>query len=297
MRVLLTGGSGDLGQTLAPLLLAAGHVPVVLDIREPAHSGAAFRAGSILDREALPRLLRDTDCIVHIAGWHGIHEERGEKNAFDFFDLNVRGTFEIFEAATALGIDKIVHISTTSVHRPTTLYARSKILGERIVEDYGTRETMNAIILRPRGFIPHWNRTVYTKFSNWAQWFWRGAVHIDDVAAAVMQSIALLSREKIDRPPVLTLDSAYEYTFDDLANWDFQGPGTTFAKYYDAYRDVAIAHGLDPKIKPTRLDITETRRLLGYDPTYSLAQLLSELATYGDRGPPPPTPPARRSAS
>ena len=94
------------------------------------------------------------DCIVHIAAWHGIHEDRGEKNAYDFFDLNVRGTFEVFEAAASLGIDKIIYISTTSVRRPDTLYGRSKILAERIVEDYAQYRNINVITLRPRGFIP-----------------------------------------------------------------------------------------------------------------------------------------------
>ena len=39
----------------------------------------------------------------------------------------MRGTFEVFEAAVSLGIDKIVFISTTSVDKPDTLYGRSKI--------------------------------------------------------------------------------------------------------------------------------------------------------------------------
>jgi hypothetical protein len=39
-------------------------------------------------------------------------------------------------------------------------------------------------------------------------------------------------------------------------------------------------------LKPTKLDISETVRWLGYKPSYSLANLLSELAAYGDRGPP-----------
>jgi nucleoside-diphosphate-sugar epimerase len=40
--------------------------------------------------------------------WHGIHEDRGEKDAYDFVDLNVRGTFEVFEAAASAGIGKVV---------------------------------------------------------------------------------------------------------------------------------------------------------------------------------------------
>ena len=57
----------------------------------------------------------------------------------DFFDLNVRGAFEVFEAAASLGIDKIVYISTTSVYRPDSRYGSSKILAEAIAEDYRKR--------------------------------------------------------------------------------------------------------------------------------------------------------------
>jgi nucleoside-diphosphate-sugar epimerase len=286
MKILLTGGSGDLGQALVPRLLANGDTPVILDVRPPLDQGATFIDGSILDRSHLQEWFGGCDCIVHIAGWHGIHEERGEKNAYDFFDLNVRGTFEVFAAASALGIDRIIQISTTSVRRPDTLYGRSKILAERIACDYAAHGRMNVISLRPRGFIPYWNRDVYTKYSDWARWFWRGAVHIDDVAAAVMLGIDLLSRRKLDEHLVLTLDSAYEYTDADLDRWDADGPGSTFRKYYAQYYDLALSYGLDPAAKPSRLDISATADWLGYKPRYSLASLLAELAAYGDRGPP-----------
>ena len=288
MKVLLTGGSGDLGQTLVPRLLDRGDTPVILDVRAPRElkPGAVFIQGSVLDRSQLPEILRDCDCIVHIAAWHGIHEDRGQRNAYDFFDLNVRGTFEVFEAAASLGIDKIVYISTTSVYRPDTRYGSSKILAEAIAEDYRKHRDMNVITLRPRGFIPHWNRAVYASYSEWARWFWKGAVHIDDVAAAVILSLDLLSRQRIEQQLVLTLDGGYQYTDADLADWDAEGPGSTFGKHYPEYYDLAVSHGLDPALKPTRLDISETVRWLGYRPTFSLASLLSELATYGDSGPP-----------
>jgi nucleoside-diphosphate-sugar epimerase len=161
MKVLLTGGAGDLGQTLVPRLRAAGDLPVVLDVRAPAPD-TPFIRGSVLDRAHLPDWLNGIDAIVHIAAWHGIHESRGEKDAYDFFDLNVRGTFEVFEAASRAGVRNVVHISTTSLRRPDTLYARSKIIAERIAADYAAHNGMNVITLRPRGFIPHWIRTVYT---------------------------------------------------------------------------------------------------------------------------------------
>ena len=111
-------------------------------------------------------------------------------------------------------------------------------------------------------------------------------MHIDDVAAAVILSLDLLSRQQLDRQLVLTLDSAYEYTDVDLDHWDSEGPGSTFRKYYPQYYDLALSYGLDPALKPNKLDISETVRCLGYKPAYSLASLLSELAAFGDSGPP-----------
>jgi nucleoside-diphosphate-sugar epimerase len=288
MKVLLTGGSGNLGRTLIPKLLDRGDTPVILDVRAPPplNEGALFIEGSILNRSKLIEISRGCDCIVHIAAWHGIHEDRGEKDAYDFFDLNVRGTFEVFEAAASAGIGKVILISTTSVHRPNTRYGASKILAELIAEDYRKNRLMNVVTLRPRGFIPYWDRAVYVKYSDWARWFWKGAVHIDDVAAAVILSLDLLSRRQLDQQLVLPLDGAYEYTDADLDHWDAEGPGSTFRKYYPEYHDLALAHGLDPALKPTKLNISETVRWLRYKPAYSLANLLAELAAFGDSGPP-----------
>src|SRR6202022_1028467 len=130
MKVLLTGGSGNLGQTLVPRLLNKGDTPLILDLRTPPNlkKEAVFIQGSILDRPKLKEIFRGCDLIVHIAAWHGIHETRGEKNSYDFFDLNARGTFEVFAAAASLGLNNIIFISTTSVYRPDTRYGSSKIL-------------------------------------------------------------------------------------------------------------------------------------------------------------------------
>ena len=121
-----------------PKLLDKGDTPVILDVRAPPplNEGAVFIEGSVLDRLKLTEIFRGCDCIVHIAAWHGIHEDSGDKDAYDFFDLNVRGTFEVLEAAASAGIGKVIYISTTSVYRPDTRYGSSKILAEQIAEDY-----------------------------------------------------------------------------------------------------------------------------------------------------------------
>jgi nucleoside-diphosphate-sugar epimerase len=288
MRVFLTGGSGDLGQVLSRQLEARGDVPVRFDVRPPRSSRGLYVQGSILDRETLQQSLQGTDCVVHIAGWHGIHEATGAKTVYEFWDLNVTGTFYVFEAAVRAGVRQFVHISSTSVHHWAGVYGHTKVLGEEVARAYAQRHRMKVITLRPRAFIPPWNRGVYRSFVEWAKWFWRGAVHIEDVSQAVVRALDLLVRSPLAAPLVLTVDGAYDYTDDDLRNWDREGPGTTFRKYYAEYYEVAVRHGLDPGLKPEKLDISETRHWLGYEPHYSLKNVLVELARFGEAGPPAP---------
>jgi nucleoside-diphosphate-sugar epimerase len=265
-----------------------GDVPVRFDVRPSASSRGLYVKGSILDREALQQGLVGMDCVVHIAAWHGIHEATGAKDVYDFWDLNVTGTFYVFEAAVRAGVQRIVFISSTSARDWASVYGHTKVLGEEMARAYARRHAVNVITLRPRAFIPPWNRQVYRSFVEWARWFWRGAVHIDDVSQSVVQAIDLLARGPLATPLVLTVDGAYEYTDDDLRNWDREGTGTTFRKYYPEHYDLAVRHGLDPGRKPEKLDIAETRRWLGYDPRYSLKSLLLELERFGEAGPPAP---------
>jgi hypothetical protein len=104
-----------------------------------------------------------------------------------------------------------------------------------------------ALTLRPRGFIPHWDRNVYANYVEWARWFWKGAVHIDDVAAAVILSLDFISRQQIEQHLILTLDSAYEYTDDDLDNWDADGAGSTSGS---TIPNITISRSLTGSIRP-----------------------------------------------
>jgi nucleoside-diphosphate-sugar epimerase len=115
MRILLTGGSGDLGQVLSKELDIRGDIPVRLDVRVPMYNRGVSILGSILDRPLLKRSMEGMDCIVHIAAWHGIHDVTKVKDVYQFWDLNVTGTFYVFEAAVEAGVQRIVHISSESV--------------------------------------------------------------------------------------------------------------------------------------------------------------------------------------
>lgn len=86
-----------------------------------------------------------------------------------------------------------------------------------------------------------------------------------------------MATQKLSQHLILPVDDAYEYTDEDLLNWDKDGPGSTFKKYYADYYDTAIQCGIDPTVKPTKQDISETTKWLGYISHYSLKNLLQEL--------------------
>jgi len=199
--------------------------------------------------------------VVHMAAWHGIHETTGAKDVYAFWDLNVTGTMNVFEAAHRAGVTQLVYLSSTSVRNYASLYGQTKVLGEAIAQTYRTRHGMQVVILRPRGFIPHWNRATYASFVAWLQWFWRGAVHIEDVAHAVVRSLDFLATTVGAPPGALVVDGAYEYT---AADWPRGTP-----------RDRA------PPSKGTMQSIMTWRSAMACSPRRSLTSTISQRPTSG----------------
>lgn len=130
MRIVLTGGSGDLATVLTPGLEARGHTPVRLDIVPPRDRRGVYVAGSVLDRAGLACQLAETDCVVHIAAWHGVHETAEPplgKDVYAFWDLNVTGTFNVCEAAARASVAKLVYVSSTGVRNRHGVYGHTTL--------------------------------------------------------------------------------------------------------------------------------------------------------------------------
>ena len=281
MRILLTGGSGDLGGLLSEALAARGDEPAVIDLAPPRACVKTYFSDSILDRAAVGRSVEGMDCVIHIAAWHGIHESRRTRTVYDFHDLNVTGTFNVLEGAATAGVKRFLFISSTSTSDRYGVYGHSKILGEEMCRAYAHRHGMEVIILRPRAFIPSWNTAVYASFPEWAAWYARGAVHIDDVLRAVLCAVDLLKNGGIEPPaPTYTIDGARDFTKEDLDAWDAAGPGSTFRKYYPEHEDLLRKYGLDPARKPKVLNIPDAEKLPGYTPLYSLKNMIEELRRF-----------------
>ena len=72
--ILITGGAGTLGRTLAPLLIAGGSQVRLLDIvATQASSGAQAITGDLRDRKTVAGAMEGVDAVVHAAAWHGMH--------------------------------------------------------------------------------------------------------------------------------------------------------------------------------------------------------------------------------
>ncbi len=147
-RVLVTGGTGFIGQHLLSALAAAGRKLRVLDLRPPTSAlpYVEYIAGSVLDAEIVDDAIRDVDEVYHLAGLPGMWIP----HKVDFHAVNCHGTEIVISAARKRGIARFLHCSTESIlFRPTPLrdaagepsllppkempgpYTRSKMLAEQ----------------------------------------------------------------------------------------------------------------------------------------------------------------------
>ena len=147
--VLVTGGSGFIGQHLVATLVASGRQTRVLDLRPPgrAVANAQYVKGSVLDSALVDQALEGVDEVYHLAGLPGMWVARKG----DFHAVNCRGTDIVISAARKRGVARFLHCSTESILfrsspaeeggvEDTLLtaddmpgpYTRSKLLAERL---------------------------------------------------------------------------------------------------------------------------------------------------------------------
>jgi nucleoside-diphosphate-sugar epimerase len=94
MKILLTGGAGDLATVLTPALEARGDTPLRLDIVPTKDARGVALSGSILDRPGLRCVMEGVDSVVHIA-WHGVHDAMKQRDA-----LRAGGTLRLIAVIT-----------------------------------------------------------------------------------------------------------------------------------------------------------------------------------------------------
>lgn len=167
MKVLITGGAGYIGSTVATACLEAGIETVLLDDLSTGlrafGEGRNLYVGDISDAAVLDRLLADhpdIDAVVHCAARIVVPES--VEDPLGYYDTNVGKTVLLLRRLRAAGIDRIVFSSSAAVYEaetgggvdesgalaPSSPYAWTKAMVEQILHDSAAAGDFRAIALR-----------------------------------------------------------------------------------------------------------------------------------------------------
>lgn len=300
MRILVTGGAGFIGSHLVEELLAEDHDVAILDDFNDFYDPAIKRGNiaavaadvavhqlDLRDSQAVRTLFHREkfDAVAHLAARAGVRPSIAAPQLY--FDTNVSGTLHLLEAARAIGVERFIFASSSSVygicktvpfseetHLTQTIspYAATKIAGEFLCSTYSHLYQMRVVALR---FF-----TVY------------GARQRPDLA------IHQFTKRIHAGLPIAQFgdgSTRRDYTYiDDItqgvtAAFRYQGPMFDVFNLGESdtisLRDLiaAIEQALGREAKINRLpeqpgdvpltcaDISKARRLLGYNPTTPLA--------------------------
>jgi dTDP-glucose 4,6-dehydratase len=167
-RVLLTGGAGFIGSSVARALLDSGYDVVVLDLltyagRRENLDGLDldFIHGDVCDYDRVRSAVTGCDAVIHAAAESHVARSLVDPNAF--LRTNIDGTRVVLQAAIDAAIPHLVHVSTDEVFgqseddeifetdaalRPGNVYAASKASAEAFVHAAAHTHGYRATIVR-----------------------------------------------------------------------------------------------------------------------------------------------------
>ncbi|MEM3439434.1 MAG: NAD(P)-dependent oxidoreductase [Candidatus Bathyarchaeia archaeon] len=204
------------------------------------------------------------------------------------FEVNVKGTLNVLEAARLMDLHRVIFISSTAVYgitkegelvgedyrkNPVTLYGAQKLFGEHLGENYRINYGLSFIALRlPIVYGPGQSQRGFSAFKEIVEKPLLGeravvkvggdqkydAVYVKDVA----RSVWLASRAKDPRHSAFNIGAGNQCTLWDLAE---------IVKSYIPNALIEIGPGFDVA-EPIRgpLDLRRAKDELGYVPTYDL---------------------------
>lgn len=235
MRVLITGGAGYVGSTLAPLLLGAGHKVRVLDrlayggeslLGVWANPNFEFIHGDVRDDDKRREALTDCHAVVHLAAIVGDPACAREPELARA--VNLEASLSLIEESRKAGVQRFIFASTCSNYgkmadpskfvdenselSPVSLYAETKVAVEKVLLEGGGDEKWIPTPLRfatvfgasPRMrfdlTINEFTMEMITKkhLVVFGEQFWRPYVHVFDAARGI--ALVLSSpHEKVGR--------------------------------------------------------------------------------------------------
>lgn len=170
--ILVTGGAGYVGSHFVMALLEQGNDVIVFDSLELGHAeiietlkqygNVKFIKGNLknLDEIRGAFLGNKIDAVVHFAAYSQVAES--VKNPQKYYYNNVYGTLNLLNAMLEFGVKKIVFSSTAATYgepeytpinedhmqKPINPYGNSKLMVEKIMDDYDAAYGLKSVRLR-----------------------------------------------------------------------------------------------------------------------------------------------------
>lgn len=300
-NALLTGSSGWLGQFLAPRLQQEGYEVIGLDVAAGNHTSVI---GSVSDRSLIDSIFADygIDVVVHCGALHKPDIARYSRQAF--MDVNVSGTLNLLEAASAAGHDRFVFTSTTSLMiskqvragirggaqlafwldeefgpiRPRNIYGVTKHAAEQLCQLFSDDHGLDVAILRTARFFPEDDDSVNVPHGAnlKANEFLNRRLTVEDAAEA---HIAALDRIKGKGCRTYVISAATPFHRDDSRSLVSDAPAV-IAGYFPAVHELYGKAGWRlPEHIDRVYDSSLAERELGFRPKVDFSTILDALAT------------------
>ena len=270
-RVVVTGGSGKAGRAVVADLTASGHDVLSVDLAASLDPDAPTLAVDLVDLGETLEALSGADAVVHLAAVPapGIRPDGAT------FANNMMSTYNVFTAATRLGLERVVWASSETLiglpfdreqpryapidedHPllPESHYALSKLAGEAIAAQFHRWSGIPFVALRISNIMEEHDYARFPGFWDdatlraWNLW---GYVDAADVAQAVRLS---LSADASGAPAYLVA----------AADTCMSRPSADLLA--EVYPDVPMREEIEGH--QTLLSVDRARAELGYEPAYS----------------------------
>jgi nucleoside-diphosphate-sugar epimerase len=303
MRVLVTGSSGWLGQTLVPRLRGGGHEVVGID---PVPAETTEVVGSIGDRDLVRAVMRDlgVNAVIHAGALHKPHVETRSRS--EFVAVNVQGTLNLLEEAVAAGssVDRFVFTSTTSLMiskairagraggatkaewiteamaplLPRNIYGVTKLAAEHLCRLFHELHGLPVIILRTARFFPEDDDMAHTRAQSEpntkANEFLFRRLTVEDAAESHVAALGKAPELGFD---TFIVCARTPFAPDDCEALIHDAPAVV-ARYFPRYRDLYARLGWTMFSSIDRVyDSAKAAKRLGFVCRTGFAEKLAEL--------------------
>ena len=139
-KVLITGGTGSLGQALTERILNSDVEQIRILSRNESKQISMetklpderlrFLIGDVRDKDRLIRALDDVDIVFHAAALK--HVPKVEYNPFEAIKTNVQGSQNVIDACLENDVQRAICIGTDKAVSPLNTYGATKLLMEKL---------------------------------------------------------------------------------------------------------------------------------------------------------------------